>query len=58
MWGRASPPLPTRPVAGLFILKHMHNLSDEALCDRCVEARISSAEKRCSDTNCHLIARR
>jgi len=22
-------------VAGLFILKHMHNLSDEALCDRC-----------------------
>jgi transposase, IS5 family len=26
------PPLPTRLVAGLFILKHMHNLSDEALC--------------------------
>ena len=24
-------------VAGLFILKHMHNLSDEALCDRWVE---------------------
>src|ERR1700720_1548585 len=27
----------TRLVAGLFILKHMHNLSDEALCDRWVE---------------------
>jgi len=31
------PPLPTRPVAGLSILKHMHNLSDEALCDRWLE---------------------
>src|SRR6266496_3029875 len=31
------PPLPTRLVAGLLILKHMHNLSDEALCDRWVE---------------------
>ena len=30
-------PLPTRLVAGLFILKHMHNLSDEALCERWVE---------------------
>jgi len=29
--------LPTRLVAGLFILKHMHNLSDEAQCDRWVE---------------------
>jgi hypothetical protein len=28
---------PTRLVAGLFILKHMHNLSDEALCERWVE---------------------
>lgn len=32
--GPGQPPLPTRLVAGLFILKHMHNLSDEALCDR------------------------
>jgi IS5 family transposase len=24
-------------MAGLLILKHMHNLSDEALCDRWVE---------------------
>jgi IS5 family transposase len=31
------PPLPTRLMAGLAILKHMHNLSDEALCDRWVE---------------------
>jgi len=29
--------LPTRLVAGLFILKHMHNLSDEALCARWLE---------------------
>jgi IS5 family transposase len=26
--------LPTRLVAGLFILKHMHDLSDEVLCKR------------------------
>ena len=31
--GPGQPPLPTRLVAGLFILKHMHNLSDEALCE-------------------------
>jgi Transposase domain (DUF772) len=35
--GPGQPPLPTRLVAGLFILKHMHNLSDEVLCDRWVE---------------------
>ena len=35
--GPGQPPLPTRLVAGLFILKHMHNLSDEALCERWVE---------------------
>ena len=35
--GPGQPPLPTRLVAGLFILKHVHNLSDEALCDRWVE---------------------
>jgi hypothetical protein len=27
--GPGQPSLPTRLVAGLFILKHMHNLSDE-----------------------------
>jgi transposase, IS5 family len=31
------PPLPTRLMAGLAILKSMHDLSDEALCDRFVE---------------------
>ena len=31
------PPLPTRLMAGLAILKHTYNLSDEALCERWVE---------------------
>ena len=31
------PPLPTRLMAGLAILKHMHNLSDEDLCARWIE---------------------
>ena len=31
------PPLPTRLMAGLSILKHTYNLSDEALCERWVE---------------------
>src|SRR6266487_3071398 len=31
------PPLPTRLMAGLAILKHMHDLSDEVLCDRWIE---------------------
>jgi transposase, IS5 family len=35
--GPGHPPLPTRLMAGLAILKHMHNLSDEALCERWVE---------------------
>ena len=35
--GPGQPPLPTRLVAGLLILKHMHNLSDEPLCERWVE---------------------
>lgn len=35
--GSGQPPLPTRLVAGLFILKHMHNLSDEVLCARWLE---------------------
>jgi IS5 family transposase len=35
--GPGQPPLPTRLVAGLFILKHMHGLSDEVLCARWVE---------------------
>jgi len=35
--GPGSPPLPTRLMAGLAILKHMHDLSDEVLCERWVE---------------------
>jgi len=35
--GPGQPPLPTRLVAGLFILKHMHGSSDEALCARWLE---------------------
>ena len=35
--GPGQPPLPTQLVAGLFILKHMHDLSDEVLCDRWLE---------------------
>jgi IS5 family transposase len=35
--GRGQPPLPTRLMAGLAILKHTHDLSDEGLCARWVE---------------------
>jgi IS5 family transposase len=35
--GAGQPPLATRLVAGLLILKHMHDLSDEALCARWLE---------------------
>jgi IS5 family transposase len=35
--GPGQPGLPTRLVAGLFILKHMHSLSDEVLCARWIE---------------------
>jgi len=35
--GSGQPPLPVRLMAGLLILKHMHNLSDEALCARWLE---------------------
>ncbi len=35
--GAGQPPLATRLVAGLFILKHMHDLSDEVLCPRWLE---------------------
>ena len=33
----AHPPLPTRLMAGVAILKHTYNLSDEALCARWIE---------------------
>lgn len=35
--GPGQPPLPTRLMAGLAILKHTFNLSDESLCERWVE---------------------
>ncbi len=35
--GAGQPPLPARLIAGLFILKHTHSLSDEALCARWLE---------------------
>ena len=35
--GPGMPPLPTRLMAGLAILKHTFNLSDEALCERWIE---------------------
>ena len=41
--GDSRPPLPTRLVAGLFISKHMHNLSDAGLCARCLENRITNS---------------
>ena len=60
--GPGQPPLPTRLVAGLFILKHMHILSDEALCDRSGGSRTRifsiSAARWCSGTICRSIARR
>ena len=37
------PPLPVRLIAGLFILKHMHSLSDESLCARWVESPLYQA---------------
>jgi IS5 family transposase len=35
--GPGQPPLPPRLIAGLFILKHTHSLSDEVLCTRWLE---------------------
>ena len=51
------PPLPTRLMAGLAILKHMPNLSDEVLCERWLENPYyqlfcgrSSSATRCRST--------
>jgi len=41
--GPGQPPLPTRLVAGLLILKHMHNLCDERLCERWAEIPLYQA---------------
>ena len=42
--GAGQPPLPTRLMAGLLILKHMHDLSDEALCARWLENPLYEAQ--------------
>ena len=54
------PPLPTRLMAGLAILKHTYDLSDEALCDRWVENPYFSTSAARSFSNMHwcLTARR
>jgi IS5 family transposase len=54
------PPLATRLMAGLSILKSMHDLSDEALCERWVENHISScsAARSSSSTRRRSTARR
>ena len=48
--GPGQPPLPTRLMAGLTILKYTHDLSDEVLCERWVETPfpISSSAARSS----------
>ena len=45
-------------MAGIAILKHMHNLSDEGLCERWVENRITSCSvaKSFSSIDCPLSA--
>lgn len=54
------PPLPTRLMAGLAILKHMHGLSDEELTRRWIENPYSSTSvvKSSSATKHRSIARR
>ena len=58
--GPGQPGLPTRLVAGLFILKHMHNLLDEVLVRADWRTPIinSSAVSRASATGCRSTARR
>ena len=46
--GQAGAPLPTRLMAGLAILKHTYDLSDEVLCERWMKnprASSSAAEE-------------
>jgi transposase, IS5 family len=58
--GPGQPPLPTRLMAGLAILKHMHDLSNEVLCERWIENPYYqlSAAKSSSSINCHSTAPR
>ena len=44
---KGRPGVPTRLMVGLHLLKHIHNLADEVVCDRWVEnPYFSSSEKR------------
>lgn len=61
--GPGMPPLPTRLMAGLAILKHTFNLSDEVLCERWVEnpyfsicAARSSSATHCPSTSSPYLA--
>ena len=44
------PALPTRLMAGLAILKHTYDLSDEVLCERWLESPTSSSAARSSSS--------
>src|ERR1700743_662180 len=56
--GAGSPPLPAGLIGGLALLKHMYDLSDEALCDRWIESPYLQffCGKSSSNIVCHLIA--
>src|SRR5580693_5938681 len=49
------PPLPTRLMAGLAILKHTYDLSDEVLCERCSRraCRLPPGPRQSSRPNYH-----
>lgn len=58
--GGGLPPLPTRLMAGLAILKHTFNLWDDAVCTRISTAPIgnTSAARNSSSTGCPSTVRR
>ena len=56
--GAGRPPLPTRLMAGLAILKHTYNLSDEAVCALWVDITTTSAARSSSSTSCRSTAPR
>jgi hypothetical protein len=45
--GAGQPPLPTRLMAGLAILKHTYNLSDEVVCDLWHAGPARSSRAKC-----------
>jgi IS5 family transposase len=57
--GAGQPPLPTRLMAGLAILKHTYNLSDEVVCELTSAGRsFSSTAVAGEPGGCHSIAPR